>query len=100
MYKDVLLKLWTMKTKDEKQALISKFIENATLIKNKDGSFDIDKVNFRSTFTEQLDKLYDKGVVDFPTMLEREGKPEDIKISVNINNEQLQDYLSELKKVE
>ena len=44
MYKDVLLKLWTMKTKDEKQALISKFIENATLIKNKDGSFDIDKL--------------------------------------------------------
>ena len=42
--------------------------------------------------------MYDKGVVDFPTMLERDGKPEDIKISVNMNNEQLEDYLSELKK--
>ena len=98
MYKDILLKLWTMKTKDEKQALISKFIETATLNKNKDGIFEIEKINFRSTFTEQLDKLYDKGVVDFPTMLERDSKPEDIKISVNMNNEQLQDYLSELKK--
>ena len=98
MYKDVLLKLWTMKTKDEKQALISKFIENATLIKNKDGSFDIDKVNFRSSFVEQIDKLYDKGVVDFPTMLERDGNFEDTRISVNMNNEQLQDYLSTLKK--
>ena len=98
MYKDVLLKLWTMKTKDEKQALISKFIENATLIKNKDSSFDIDKVNFRSSFIEQIDKLYDKGVVDFPTMLERDGKFEDTRISVNMNNEQLQDYLSTLKK--
>ena len=97
MYKDVLLKLWTMKTKDEKQALISKFIENATLIKNKDSSFDIDKVNFRSSFIEQIDKLYDKGVVDFPTMLERDGKFEDTRISVNMNNEQLQDYLSTLK---
>ena len=98
MYKDVLLKLWTMKTKDEKQSFISKFIETATLKKNKDGVFEIEKINFRSSFTEQLDKLYDKGVVDFPTMLERDGKPEDIKISVNMSNTQLEDYLSELKK--
>ena len=98
MYKDVLLKLWTMKTKDEKQALISKFIENATLIKNKDGSFDIDKVNFRSSFIEQIDKLYDKGVVDFPGTIERGGKLESIKVSVNMNKEQLDDYLSTLKK--
>lgn len=98
MYKDVLLKLWTMKTKDEKQALISKFIENATLVKNKDGSFDIDKVNFRSSFIEQIDKLYDKGVVDFPGTIERGGKLESIKVSVNMNKEQLNDYLSTLKK--
>ena len=70
MYKDVLLKLWTMKSKDEKQSFISKFIDNATLKKNKDGSFDIEKVNFRSSFIEQIDKLYDKGIVDVPTMYE------------------------------
>ena len=98
MYKDVLLKLWTMKSKDEKQTFISKFIDTATLKKNEDGSFDIDKVNFRSSFVEQIDKLYDKGVVDFPTMLERDGKFEDTRISVNMNNEQLQDYLGTLKK--
>ena len=98
MYKDVLLKLWTMKSKEEKQSFISKFIETATLKKDKDGNFDIEKVNFRSSFVEQIDKLYDKGVVDFPTMLERGGKLEDTRISVNMNNEQLQDYLSTLKK--
>ena len=98
MYKDVLLKLWTMKSKEEKQSFISKFIETATLKKDKDGNFDIDKINFRSSFVEQIDKLYDKGVVDFPTMLERGGKLEDTRISVNMNNEQLQDYLSTLKK--
>ena len=65
---------------------------------NEDGSFDIEKVNFRSSFVEQIDKLYDKGVVDFPTMLERGGKLEDTRISVNMNIEQLQDYLSTLKK--
>ena len=98
MYKDVLLKLWTMKTKDEKQSFISKFIETATLKKDENGNFDLDKINFRSSFVEQIDKLYDNGVVDFPTMLERDGKLEDTKISVNMNNEQLQDYLSTLKK--
>ena len=98
MYKDVLLKLWTMKSKDEKQAFISKFIDNATLKKNTDGSFDIEKVNFRSSFIEQIDKLYDKGIVDVPSMIERDGKFEDIKVSVNMNKDQLDDYLSSLKK--
>ncbi|HBC84782.1 MAG TPA: hypothetical protein DCZ30_05100 [Clostridiales bacterium] len=98
MYKDVLLKLWTMKSKDEKQTFISKFIDTATLKKNEDGSFDIDKINFRSSFIEQIDKLYDKGIVDFPTMLERDGKLQDTKISVNMNSRQLNDYLSTLKK--
>ena len=98
MYKDVLLKLWTMKSKEEKQSFISKFIETATLKKDEEGNFDIEKINFRSSFVGQIDKLYDKGVVDFPTMLERGGKLEDTRISVNMNNEQLQDYLSTLKK--
>ena len=98
MYKDVLLKLWTMKSKDEKQAFISTFIDNATLKKNKDGSFEIDKINFRSSFIEQIDKLYDKGIVDVPSMIERDGKFEDIKVSVNMNKDQLDDYLSSLKK--
>ena len=98
MYKDVLLKLWTMKSKDEKKSFISKFIDTATLKKNKNGSFEIDKINFRSSFIEQIDKLYDKGIVDVPTMIERDGKLEDVKISVNMNKNQLEDYLSTLKK--
>ena len=98
MYKDVLLKIWTMKSKDEKQAFISKFIDTATLKKNEDGSFEIDKVNFRSSFLEQIDKLYDMGIVDIPTMIERDGKLEDIKVSVNMNESQLNDYVSTLKK--
>ena len=98
MYKDVLLKLWTMKSKDEKQAFISKFIDTATLKKNEDGSFEIVKVNFRSSFIEQIDKLYAKGIVDFPNMIERDGKLEDVKVSVNMSSKQLEDYLSTLKK--
>ena len=96
MYKDVLLKLWTMKSKEEKQSFISKFIETATLKKDEEGNFDIEKVNFRSSFIEQIDRLYAQGVVDFPGTIERGGKLESIKVSVNMNKEQLNDYLSTL----
>ena len=74
MYKDILLKLWTMKSKEEKQSFISKFIE-------------IDKINFISSFVEQINKLYDKGVVDFPTMLERNGKFEVQKENCSLKNQ-------------
>ena len=98
MYKSVLLKLWLIKTKDEKQAFISKFIDTAVLKKNENGKFYIEKINFRNSFIEQLEKLYEKGIVDFPNMIERDGKLEDIKISVNMNNRQLEDYLEAIKK--
>ena len=39
MYKDILLNLWTMKSKEEKQELISKFIESAILKKDENGGF-------------------------------------------------------------
>ena len=98
MYKDVILKIWTMKTKEEKQGFISKFIDTATLIKKKDGSYEIEKIEFRSTFTEQMDKLHEKGVIDIPTEIERDGKIEDINQTINLNTKQLNDYLGELKK--
>lgn len=89
MYKDILLSLWTMKTKEEKQELISKFIESAILKKDENGGFVLKKINFRSTFIEQIDKLYNKGVVDIPKRVERGGNVEDIRISVNMNKAQL-----------
>ncbi len=98
IYKDVLLKLWSMKTKDEKQEFISKFIDTATLVKKDDGSFEIEKVNFRSQFVEQVDKLYEKGVVDIPTTMEKDGKKENIRMSINLNEEQTQNYIDEMKK--
>ena len=98
MYKDVLLKLWTMKSKEEKQELISKFIESAILKKDEKGAFVLEKVNFRSTFIEQIDKLYNKGLVDIPKRVERGGNIEDIRMSINMNKTQLNDYLERLKE--
>ena len=98
-YQSVLLKLWLMKTKEEKQELISKFIDNAVLIKNTDGSYGIQKVNFRNSFIEQLDKLDKQGVIDFPTtIINEDGKRENLRTSWNMNEQQLQDYMERLKQ--
>ena len=39
---------WNKKTKEEKQEFISKFIESMKLIKNENGDFKIEKINFSS----------------------------------------------------
>lgn len=43
------------------------------------------KVNFRSGFIKQIDKIYDKRIIDVPTMIKCDGKLEDAKVGVNIN---------------
>ena len=98
MYKDLLLQLWMQKTKDEKQSFISKFIDTAVLKKNDEGEFYIDKINFRSSFIEQIDKLYGEGVIDIPSKIEADGNIDDVKVSVNLNNKQLDEYINEMKK--
>ena len=98
MYKDMILNLWTMKSKEEKQEFISKFIESVALSKNEDGTINIDKVNLRSGFIEQVDKLYEKGVVDIPSKMETSGNLQNISTSINLNKTQVNEYLDELKK--
>lgn len=54
MYKEMLLNLWVLKSKEEKQDFISRFIESIALKKNEDNTLSIEKINFRSTFIEQV----------------------------------------------
>lgn len=98
MYKDMILSLWTMKSKEEKQEFISKFVESVALTKNDDGTINIEKVNLRSGFIEQVDKLYEKGVIDIPSKMETSGNLQNISTSINLNNKQVNEYLDELKK--
>lgn len=98
MYKDVILNLWTMKSKEEKQAFISKFIESVALNKNEDGSINIEKVNLRSSFIEQVDKLYKKGVIDIPSTMETDVNLQNVSTSINLSAKQVNEYLDEMKK--
>ena len=97
-YKEKLLNFWVLKSKEEKQDFISKFIESIALNKNEDNTLSIEKINFRSTFIEQVDKLYEKGVVDIPSKMETSGNLQNISTSINLSNKQVNDYLDEVKK--
>lgn len=61
---ETLKQEWNKKSKEEKQEFISKFIESMTLLKNKNEEFYIDKINFRSSYIEQLTKFFKLGIAD------------------------------------
>ena len=98
IYKEMLLNLWVLKSKEEKQDFISRFIESIALKKNEENTLSIEKINFRSTFIEQVDKLYEKGVIDIPSKMEKSGKLKNISTSINLSNKQVNEYLDEIKK--
>ena len=95
---EILKQEWNKKSKEEKQEFISKFIESMTLLKNKNGEFYIDKINFRSSYIEQLTKFFMLGIVDVFAPVEVNGEEQEIRTSININQEQLDNYITNLNK--
>ena len=95
---NILKQEWNKKSKEGKQEFISKFIESMTLLKDKNGEFYIDKINFRSSYIEQLTKFFKLGVADIYVPIEVNEEEKEIRTSVNINQEQLDDYIQRLNK--
>ena len=89
---------WNKKSKEEKQEFISKFIESMKLIKNKNGDFKIEKINFRRSYIEQLTKFFQSGIFDIYAPIEVDDEEEFVRTSVNINQKQLDEYIERLNK--
>ncbi len=89
---------WNKKSKEEKQEFISKFIESMKLIKNKNGDFKIEKINFRRSYIEQLTKFFQSGIFDVYSPIEVDNEEKYIRTSVNINQKQLDEYIERLNK--
>ena len=89
---------WNKKSKEEKQEFISKFIDSVTLIKDENGELIIDNINFRSSYIEQLTKFFNNGIFDVYIPVEVNGKEKYIRTGVNINQKQLDEYISRLNK--
>ena len=89
---------WNKKSKEEKQEFISKFIESMKLIKNKNGDFKIEKIDFRRSYIEQLTKFFQSGIFDVYSPIEVDNEEKYIRTSVNINQKQLDEYIERLNK--
>ena len=89
---------WNKKSKEEKQEFISKFIESIKLIKDKNGDFKIEKINFRRSYIEQLTKFFQSGIFDIYTPIEVDDEEKFVRTSVNINQKQLDEYIERLNK--
>ena len=89
---------WNKKSKEEKQEFISKFIESMKLIKNKNGDFKIEKINFRRSYIEQLTKFFQSGIFDIYAPIEVADEEKFVRTSVNINQKQLDEYIERLNK--
>ena len=90
--------IWGSMTKEEKQEFFSKFIESVTLDRDENGQYIIKQVNFRTSFTEQLSKLAEVGLLEFRNEDKKDEDNEPVETSVMITKEQVQAYLDELKK--
>ena len=89
---------WNRKSKEEKQEFISKFIESVVLIKDENGYLQIDKINFRSSYIQQMVKFFNNGIFDVYAPVEVNGEEKFIRTGVNINQEQLDEYIARLNK--
>ena len=89
---------WSKKSKEEKQELISKFIESVVLTKTEEGDLQIEHINFRSSYIEQLTKFFYNGIFDVYIPVDVNGEEKYIRTGVNINQEQLDEYMARLNK--
>ena len=96
--KETMQEEWNKKSKEEKQEFISKFIESVVLIKDENGELKIDKINFRSSYIEQLNKFFNSGIFDIYSPVEVNGEEQYFRTSVNINDKQLDDYMQRLNE--
>ncbi len=96
--KETIKAEWNKKSKEEKQEFISKFIESMKLIKNKNGDFKIEKINFRRSYIEQLTKFFQSGIFDIYAPIEVDDEEKFVKTSVNINQKQLDEYIERINK--
>ncbi len=91
---------WDMKTKEEKQEFISRYIESMTFKKDKNCKHVIRIVDLKlkSIFKEKVNKLSEIGASEIPVYLISNDKPVIVNIGCPLKESQIKDYLNELNK--
>ena len=90
---------WNMKSKIEKQEFISKFIESMIIEKDSHGQYKINKINFRSRYLEELNKLNNAMVIDLAKPSEdADSGVQVIKSTPTLTKKELNEYIENLKE--
>ena len=89
---------WNMKSKQEKQEFISKFIESVILDKTESGDYKIIKINFRSRYQKELKKLEEECSIDLAKPSSEYGKVEVIKSTPRLTKKEVNEYINNLKE--
>ena len=97
--KEFTLKEWELKTKEEKQNFIARYIESVTLKKNnkKEYGLELIDIKFKSLFKEKLDKVLNLGSIDIELPFEINGEEQYLNVSSILTEDKLDKYLEELK---
>ena len=91
---------WNIKTKEEKQEFISRYIESITFVKDKKEKYGIKVVDLKmkSLYIEKLNNLKNIGACDIPLSLVINDKETLIPLSTPIERKNLGKYIEEMKK--
>src|SRR5574344_1525615 len=91
---------WDIKTKEEKQEFISKYIESMTFKRDKDSRYGIKIVDLKlkSLFKEKVNKLSEIGASEYPVYLISNNKPYRVNVGYPLKESQVKDYINELNK--
>ena len=84
---------WDIKTKEEKQQFISKYIDNIVIDKTDTGSLNIKQINFRSSFIDKAVKLTQVGAYDYKLPFEVNHKQEMVLVSSPMKRKQVKKYI-------
>ena len=88
---------WNDMDKSEKQEFISKFIDTVEIKKDNKGYLNLEKINFRSGFINELLKFYNAGIFDVavPVMI---GDNEECIKGGRMTEEELNKYLNKMNE--
>ena len=84
---------WKVKTKEERQEFLSKFLESITIEKDKKNNYKLVNMKLRQTFIEQIQKLMQNGMFDVTIPDE---KDRDVRTTIMMDKQELQDYIDRL----
>ena len=100
--KEFTFKEWDLKTKEEKQEFIARYIESITIEndKNKKYGIDITDIKLKSIYKNKIEQLTQIGASDFKLPFVINGEVIDTTVSCPLTRKQLNIYLKELKQID